>query len=576
MPVKTSVTEVAGEPAPGTVVAEGLIGQWRLQEALDILDQILADDPRNHRGLQLRVEALLLSGHLDAGRKAVELLAESHPLDPELRRAQLALGMEPERPSRELAVHYALAAGATPKAFGEAADYLYRAELFEDCIETSLLGIAAIGRDAKNGATTLMELAFRNRIAMALEGLGQYDQAIATYSFPLAHPRLQVNAAKGMARCWLEWGQPSRSEAILRTTYAKLEDSLPFSSLALDVLQAQGKIGESYRLYRTRPVSVALARQFEQPPPVDLNLRSGAHKSALFLAEGGPGDELRLSSTYEQLAELVEDVTITCDPRLEQIMKRSFPGITFLPSQRHRAEFAKPIADRTLINHRGLYNFLSDRAIEVGRTKDVVCSVLDTLAEVRPDREAFLSVAPSPLTPDSDLRAHWSAHIGAGDGKLKVGLAWRSMLESVARNRHYLKVDDLAPLAVLKDVEFWLLQPTPTPEELERLAELVDFKTPEGLHLVDDLDGQLAFSSCLDVVVAPFMTTAELSAAAGTPTAMLAVTQSTLWRRRPDGTDVFRPNAHIFSLGAERHESMGAVVEFIRGHHPSGRASSLA
>lgn len=553
------------------------MAEWRLKEALDTLDQqVLLNEPTHQVGLRLRVQVLILLGELESAREAVQLLAESHPIDPEAGRLQLALGMKPDEPSREVAWQHVRAAGATPKAFGAAVAYLYRAGLFDDCIEFSLLGIAAIARDAKRDGTTVMELAFRNWIGLAWESLGEYDRAIETFSVPLAHRRTALNAARGLARCWLELGQPARSEAILRTMNASPDDPLPFSLLALDVLQAQGKIGESYQLYRTRTLSTALAEFFDQPSPVNLDLRSGAHKSALFLAEGGPGDELRLCSVYEDLAKLVGDVTITSDPRLAAMMERSFPGITFLPSERHRMDIAKPIEDRTLINHRGLYHFLSDRAIEVGRTKDVVCSVLDTLAEVRPDREAFLSVAPSPLTPDSDLRAHWSAHIGAGDGKLKVGLAWRSMLGSVARNRHYLQVDDLAPLGGLNDVEFWLLQPAPTPDELERLADLVDFKIPEGLHLIDDLEGQLAFSSCLDVVVAPFMTTAELAAAAGAPTAMLSVTQSTLWRRRPDGTDVFRPNAHIFSVDADRPESMDAVVEFIRGHQPSGRDGGVA
>ena len=477
------------------MVAQELVAEWRLKEALGTLEQdVLSEDPTNQAGLQLRLQVLMLLGDVEAAREAAQLLAQTHPLDSQAPLRQRALGMKPEVPSRDVAWQHALAAGATPKAFGVAASYLYHAELFEDCIEFSLLGIAAIGRDAKSGVTTPMELAFRNWIGLCLEGLGQFDRAIETYAVPLAHPgSTTVNAATGVARCWLELGHPKRAEAMLRTFRGSGEGPLSFSVLALDVLQAQGKVGESYQLYRTRPVSLALAKFFDQAPAAELNLRSGAHESALFLAEGGPGDELRLSSVYEDLAELVGDVTITCDPRLEAIMKRSFPQVTFMATERHRIDFAKPIGDRTLINDKVLYNFVSDAAVEVGRTKDVVCSVLDTLAEVRPDLDAFHSAAPSPLVPDPELREYWSARIGAGDGKLKVGLAWRSMLESVARNRHYLKVEDLAPLGGLKNVEFWVLQPTPTPLELERLEALVDFRIPEGLHLVDDLEGQLAF-----------------------------------------------------------------------------------
>ncbi len=543
------------------MVASDLIAEWRLKEALDILDQqVLAADPTHQTGLQLRLQALMLLGDLEAAREAALLLARAHPLDSQAPLRQRALGMTPDEPSREVAWQHALAAGATPRAFGVAASYLYHAELFDDCIEFALLGIAAIGRDAKNGVTTPMELAFRNWIGLCQEGLGQHDRAIETYNIPLAHPGTTVNAATGVARCWLELGQPDRAEAMLWTMKGSVDGQLRFSVLALDVLQAQGKIVDSYRLYRTRPVSVALAKFFDQPLADDLNLRSGAHASALFLAEGGPGDELRLCSIYEDLVDLVEDVTITCDPRLEAVMSRSFPGITFLPTERHRIDFAKPIEDRTLINDKGLYNFVSDAAVEVGRTKDVVCSVLDTLADVRPDGEAFRSAAPSSLVPDPELRAHWLDYINAGDGRLKVGLAWRSMLESVARNRHYLKVDDFAALGDLGNVEFWLLQPGPTDRELKRLADFVDFKIPDGLHLVDDLEGQLAFSSCLRRCRRTLCHDGRVGGRGWNPTAMLSMTQSTLWRRRPNGTDMFRPNAHIF-----RRRSRPAEVDASRG-----------
>jgi tetratricopeptide (TPR) repeat protein len=576
---KPSLAGTAGKPLPAAAptprandTAAGLIAEWRLEEALDILDkQVLTADPTDQTGLQLRARALTLSGDLDAARETLQTLLRAHPLGWEAAIQGRRLGMNIAQPSRDAAWQQVLAAGMTPKAFGTAVPYLYHAGLFDDCVEFCLLGIAAIAREAKKDGRTAMEVGFRLWMAISLESMGQYERAIETFSIPLSHPRHAANAAKGLARCWLELGQPARSESILRTIDANRDGPLPFSGLALDVLQAQGKVGESYRHYRTRPASTALARFFDQPPPLDLDLRSAGYDSALFLAEGGPGDELRLSSVYEDLATLIPDVTITCDPRLAAVMRRSFPGITFLPTERSRFDFPKPITDRTLINDVGLYGCLSDGAVEVGRTKDLVCFLVDTLADVRADKEAFRAASPSPLVPDPDLRNRWRTHLdaGAGAGKLKIGLAWRSLLESVARNRHYLRVDDLAPLGALENVEFWLLQPGATMQELERLADVIDLRVPDGLHLVDDLEGQLAFASCLDAVISPFATTAELAAAVGTPTLMLSVTQSTLWRRQYDGTDVFRPNARIFRLEGDRQESMQAVIEFIAGLEPS-------
>ncbi len=274
--------------SPNEVVT-GLIAQWRLKEALNALEpQVLAKDPTDQTALQLRVRVLILLGDLEAAREAAQLLAQTYPLDPIAWERQLALGMKPEAPSREFAWQHVRAPRRTPKAFGLAAAYLSTRNCSTIASSSALLGIEAIGRDAKSGATTVMELAFRNWMARALEGLGQYDRAIEMYSVRLAHPRTTVDAATGLARCWLELGQPSRSEANAEDHERSSEDSLPFSGLALDVLQAQGKIGESYRLYRTRPASVALARLFDQPPATELDLRSGAFGLPSFLPREDP------------------------------------------------------------------------------------------------------------------------------------------------------------------------------------------------------------------------------------------------------------------------------------------------
>lgn len=127
----------------------------------------------------------------------------------------------------------------------------------------------------------------------------------------------------------------------------------------------------------------------------------------------------------------------------------------------------------------------------------------------------------------------------------QIGLAWRSMLQSVARDRHYLQATDLDRLADV-DADFWILQPKASTEELDHLARHLSLRIPEGLDLVDDLEGQLAIVSMLDCVVSPFTTTAELGGAAGTPTLMLSTLYSTRWRDAGE-RDIWHPAARVVS-----------------------------
>jgi hypothetical protein len=118
------------------------------------------------------------------------------------------------------------------------------------------------------------------------------------------------------------------------------------------------------------------------------------------------------------------------------------------------------------------------------------------------------------------------------------------MLQSVARDRHYLTVKDLAPLAGV-DADFWLFQAGATQEEIDYLRSFLTLHVPEDLDLVNDLEGQLALAANLDYVISPFATAGELAGAVGTPTFLVSTTNSTTWRRNPDGSDIWHAKTQI-------------------------------
>jgi ADP-heptose:LPS heptosyltransferase len=217
---------------------------------------------------------------------------------------------------------------------------------------------------------------------------------------------------------------------------------------------------------------------------------------------------------------------------------------------------------------------VSDQVIVAAKDVDLVCSLLDTLVDLRPDREAFRKDK-QPLQPDPALLKYWAGKTNA-PGRLKVGLSWRSMLQSVARNRHYMIVEDLGPLASV-DADFWLLQPNATEEEIDHLRSFLTLHIPENLDLVNDFEGQLAFTANMDFVVSPFTTTGELAGAAGTPTILVSTTRSTTWRRNPDGSDIWHATTQIVWGDPihDRFSAMRAVADILKRRRKKVKAKSL-
>ncbi|WP_192814198.1 tetratricopeptide repeat protein [Nitratireductor pacificus] len=545
------------------VEAKELLSKWDLEAALAKADEALTLKPNLQKALQLRVTILSNLGRLEDARRAVRILGGLYPLDPSARRQMRALELDAPPVSRSIAMHVVEQSGWRASTISQAAQYLYDGEKFEDALDFCVYGMATVSRITDRKRRTTVRNNLIHCRALSLESLHRYEEAIATYEQLFPSGKDNLRATMGVARCSLELNRAEHAETMLRAGYAEQKDPWPFSPLNLDALQAQRKIKESYELYRKKPISAAISKYFNvHVKPSEINIVSGYYrdKSALLLSEGGPGDEFRLCTTYSDLSRLFGRLTITCDPRLTTIMRRTFPDIEFLPTARHRRELVRDMPDRKTLTDATLFQCVSDQAIVVGKDCDLVCSVLDCLADIRPNPETFEGKG-GVLKPLPHLADDWRRNIG-NNCRPQVGIAWRSLLQTVARNRHYLTVDDLRGLSALKNVDFWLLQPGATEEEISQLSSFVSLKIPEGLDLLDDFEGQLAMTSTLDAVLSPFTTSGELAGAAGVPTILLSTTSNTMWRRNKDGTDIWRPNVTIAS-GVPIHDRVLAMQQAI-------------
>lgn len=95
------------------------------------------------------------------------------------------------------------------------------------------------------------------------------------------------------------------------------------------------------------------------------------------------------------------------------------------------------------------------------------------------------------------------------------------------------------------DVDLWIVQPDPTEPELGILGSGRARVAVPAFDVVDDFENLAAFFVCMDAVISPFTTTAELAGALGVPTFMLSTTHITAWRRGPDGADFWHRSARV-------------------------------
>jgi tetratricopeptide (TPR) repeat protein len=436
-----------------------------------------------------------------------------------------------------------------------AAQILEHAGRIPDAIELARL---ALENDVASGQGKEYD-ALVNYLGGLYAASADFHTALRLYETPVSpgSPSAEYARSTGVVRCLLEMGRLEEA----RTRFASARARLPaaaqeprFDAISMEIALLEGRIGDAFGLYKLRKVSSDLRQVLPGIAlPASVSIDSIPRESrVLVLNEWGPGDEIRLASLFDELADKFPNLTMTCEPRLISLHKRNFPNIRFVPVPRSRREYRHTSYEETSrVFSDSLAYFVTNEVMDLAREMDVVFSVYDALGEMRPNRAAFPQKRQY-LSPDPDLSAEWAKRVagvsGSKSGLLRVGLTWRSMLQSTARDRHYLDVTDLAPLAGIEGVEYWNLQTHLTDEERTYLNSILpSFHVADDLDLRDDFEGQAAFLSQMDVVIAPCTTMAEFAAALGCRTLFLSATYQTIWRRNADGSDVWHAPSRILT-----------------------------
>ena len=302
-----------------------------------------------------------------------------------------------------------------------------------------------------------------------------------------------------------------------RRVLGALGDSRPHSSLSLSAQrQFTEPFGEKY-LPDYKKMSISDLRD----------------KSVLAVADLGVSDEVRHLAVLTWLTDLAGEVILTCDPRFETIIRRSFVGIKVVPhlrfiQARERAKEHKVSSglNRSLVHWREralpdlteLSNFCPDVVVRQSTLMDFAGR---QKIDKRHSKNQYLNPNPMPLI----LSNKKSAPVA----KLRVGLQWRSNLRSGTRAFMYPDVKDLAGLLDVPGVEYVSLQHGLDAEE-ELFLGSHKVHIPQ-IDLHNDFESIASLAASLDLVVGTSSLPIELAAAVGTEVWMLGfIPENYYWR----------------------------------------------
>ncbi len=211
-----------------------------------------------------------------------------------------------------------------------------------------------------------------------------------------------------------------------------------------------------------------------------------AGRHLLVWREQGLGDETMFASHYHRLAGLGGPVSIWADPRLVPALSRALP-------------FAHVVAEGTLV--------AADCHVPAGSLPHLMAPDIAGW-----DGAGF-------LRPAADLARLWRARLAALPPGLRVGLCWRSQLNSADRDAAYTSLSDWLPLLALPGVQVVSLQYDGALAEIAAMeaAHGVRLHRWDGVDLRDDLETALALTAGLDLVISVATAVGEMAGALGVP-----------------------------------------------------------
>mgnify|MGYP000607382965 CR=1 FL=1 len=255
-------------------------------------------------------------------------------------------------------------------------------------------------------------------------------------------------------------------------------------------------------------------------------------KIAIF-AEQGVGDEILFSWLFDHVIELADEVAITCQRRLLDLFKNSFPKAGVSKSE----YLVYHHLDKTI-------NLCPD--VDISQfdyqclAGDLPYYLWENYSDVQPTSEPILKPAQEKIN-------FWRKEIDDLPGEISVGIAWRSGIRLTKRARNYASLLEWEPILKHKNINFINIQYGECEAELEELEKETGIKIHnfKDLNLKDDFEGTTAMISSLDLVVGP--SSSPIMQAAFVGTDAWYFTNGSPWWAFGDSTPKWMNNARVFA-----------------------------
>ncbi|HYC49397.1 MAG TPA: tetratricopeptide repeat protein [Burkholderiales bacterium] len=290
-------------------------------------------------------------------------------------------------------------------------------------------------------------------------------------------------------------GDVDAARALIDGLRGRADDADLDWELAMAAL-ANGRFAEGWPLYEAR-----LTRKAESPRrPYPFPEWNGAplDGTLLILAEQGIGDEIMFASCYPDALARAARCIIECEPRLERLFTRSFPGARVVGQARGSASAAL-VSNREVACqiHAGSLPRLFRRS----------------LADF-PRHDGYLSAEP-------DAVAEWHRRLRGKSGKRVIGIAWSGGLAHTRRSLRSIAPDAFARAMAIADAQFVSLQHDDDGTIAAELARCSGRPVHVFHDVLADFDDMAALTKSLDAVLTACSSVVHLSGALGVPTIVL-------------------------------------------------------
>lgn len=506
------------EVEPENVDAWALLGATLcdagdLRKAAETYVHILSIAPDD---LAPRIELAGVLIRLAQATNAIPLLQYVLNRDPDSAEAHGNMGIALQRLNRiaEAVPHFERAAALNPR------DVLLQNNLalvFRELgrlAEAEQLLQGAYARK-RGDATTI------NNLAMVLGDLGRAAEARALVEPLVERSPDLIEARCTLARVLQDLGELDAALGHLDQVLSRQPENAEVRMMKAFHVLSLGDFEHGWREYAARITSVESPRRSFPFP--EWQGEPFAGKSVLVYAEQGIGDEIMFASCFADLLDEATRVVIECDPRLEKLYARSFPGAAVFGG---RLPGPHPWLERA-----GNIDVQVAAGSLPGRYRQSWAGF--------PRHHGY-------LRPDPDKVSAYRARLAAlGPGR-KVGIAWRGGIAKTRRVLRSIEPHEFAPLLDREDVHLVCLQHAVTSEDLAAFGALAPARFHHWPDALADTDDTAALTSALDRVVTVCSYVVHLGGALGVDVRVM-VPASPEWRYLRTGHEMpWYPTVRLF------------------------------